>query len=325
MSQARETVWAVVTPVFEDGASFSRLCRDLARVEAGATLEVLAVDDGSLRDPPTAEALRAAGLAGRIVRLRRNGGHQIAISVGLTLAAADPRYAGALVMDSDGEDRPEDLPRLMAAVGPDCEAAVALRARRTESLSFRIFYRLYRRFFSLLTGHRIRFGNFCALDRRAVSRLAAMQETRIHLAAALIKSRLRRVEIACDRGRRHDGRSHMNFYALALHGIRAVAVFDDAVLTRMGAVCVGAAVSGILIFLTAAGLKLAGQTTPGWLTFLTGFLILVFLQTALLSLVALIMNALGYRSPAELEAAAASLIQESEAVGPEERAGPGDA
>ena len=315
MSHDREAVWAVVTPVFEDGDSFASLCRDLARLDAGAVLEVLAVDDGTIGAPPAVDAIRDAGLAGRIVRLKRNSGHQTAIWVGLAVAASEPRYAGAIVMDSDGEDRPENVPQLLAAIGADCNAVVARRGRRTESLPFRLFYRLYRRFFRLLTGRQISFGNFCALDRRALLRLTAMQETRIHLAAAVIKSRLRRAEISCDRGARYDGRSRMNFYDLALHGIRAVAVFDDAVLTRMGAVCAGAAISGVLVFLVGVALKLAGETPPGWLTFVTGFLVLVFLQTAILSLVALIMNALGYRSPADLDAAAASLILEAETTG----------
>ena len=322
MLHDREAVWAVVTPVYEDGDSFASLCRDLARLDAGVSLEILAVDDGTIGAPPAVDAIRDAGLAGRIVRLKRNSGHQAAIWVGLAVAASEPRYAGAIVMDSDGEDRPDNVPQLVAAAGADCNAVVARRGRRTESLPFRIFYRLYRRFFRLLTGREIRFGNFCALDRRALLRLTAMQETRIHLAAALIKSRLKRVELSCDRGTRYDGRSRMNFYDLALHGIRAVAVFDDAVLTRMGAVCAGAAISGVLVFLAGVVLKLSGQTPPGWLTFVTGFLVLVFLQTEILSLVALIMNALGYRSPADLDAAAASLILETETTGLDN---PGDA
>ena len=315
MSPGPEAVWAVVTPVFEDGESFAALCRDLARIEAGVVLEILAVDDGTIDAPPAIDAVHDAGLAGRIVRLRRNSGHQTAIWVGLTVAASEPRYAGAVVMDSDGEDRPGDLPRLIAAAASGCDASVARRRRRTESLPFKVFYRLYRLFFGLLTGRRIRFGNFCALRRRALLRLAAMQETRVHLAAALIKSRLPRREISCDRGARYDGRSQMNFYDLTLHGIRAVAVFDDAVLTRMGAVSVGAAISGVLIFAAGLALKLSGQTSPGWLTLVTGFLVMVFLQTAIFSLVALILNALGHRSPADLAAAAASLVLETETTG----------
>ncbi len=320
MSRGREAFWAVVTPVYEDGHSFALLCRDLARLDTGTMLEILAVDDGSTVAPPETSAIQDSGLTGRIIRLKRNSGHQVAIWVGLAVAASESRYAGVIVMDSDGEDEPEYVPRLVAALTAGSHAAVARRGRRTESLLFRLFYHIYRRFFRLLTGRDMRFGNFCALDRCAVLRLIAMQETRIHLAAAIIKSRLSRVELSCDRGRRYDGQSRMNFYDLALHGIRAVAVFDDAVLTRMGAVCAGAAVSGILVFLTALALKLSGQTAPGWLTFLTGFLVLVFLQTAVLSLVALIMNALGYRSPADLEAAAASLILKTETTGPDDPA-----
>ena len=315
MSPDPEAVWAVVTPVFEDGGSFAALCRDLARIEADVALEVLAVDDGTIDAPPAIDAVRDAGLAGRIVRLRRNSGHQAAIWVGLTVAASEPRYAGVVVMDSDGEDRPADVPRLIAAAASGCDASVARRRRRTESLPFKVFYRLYRIFFGLLTGRRIRFGNFCALRRGALLRLTAMQETRVHLAAALIKSRLPRREIPCDRGARYDGQSRMNFYDLTLHGIRAVAVFDDAVLTRMGAVSVGAAISGVLIFLAGLALKLSGQTSPGWLTLVTGFLVMVFLQTAIFSLVALILNALGHRSPSDLAAAAASLVLETETTG----------
>ena len=307
--------WAVVTPVFEDGQSFAELCRNLSRVDADLRLEILAVDDGSVNDPPTLHAIEQAGLRGRVIRLRRNVGHQMAISVGLAQAASEPRYAGVVVMDCDGEDKPQDIVRLVRAVRTNPDVAVATRGRRTESLTFRVFYQLYRCLFGLLTGRKIDFGNFCAVGPRGLSRLVAMQESRLHLAAAVIKSRLYMVEIPIDRGKRYCGRSRMNFYSLTLHGIRAVAVFDDAVLTRMGVVCVSAAVLGAAIFATAAILKLIGEATPGWLTFVTGFLILVFLQTAVLSLVALILNGLTYRSPAQIDSDTASLVLETEIAG----------
>lgn len=307
--------WAIVTPVFEDGESFSLLCRNLSRLDAGLRFEVLAVDDGSVNDPPTLHAIEQAGLKGRIIRLRRNVGHQMAISVGLAQAASESRYSGVVVMDCDGEDKPEDIIRLVRAVRTDPGVAVANRRRRTESLVFRVFYKLYRYLFGLLTGRKIDFGNFCAVSPRGLSRLVAMQESRLHLAASLIKSKLPMGEIPIDRGDRYFGRSRMNFYNLTLHGIRAVAVFDDAVLTRMGVVCACAALLGVVVFATAAVLKLIGEATPGWLTFVTGFLILVFLQTAVLSLVALILNGLTYRSPAQIEADTTSLVLETEIAG----------
>jgi len=73
-------------------------------VRAVVTLEFPAVDNGTIGSPPAIGAIREAGLAARIVRLKRNCGHRTAAWVGLTVAAADPRAAGAVVMDSDGED-----------------------------------------------------------------------------------------------------------------------------------------------------------------------------------------------------------------------------
>lgn len=126
--------WAVVTPVFEDGASFARLCRELSRLElGGGRLEIVAVDDGSSVDPPVAASIADAGLAGRILRLKRNVGHQMAICAGLHRVAAEPRFSGAVVMDCDGEDRPEDIRRLLEAAG-DCDAVVALRRRDRKSV-----------------------------------------------------------------------------------------------------------------------------------------------------------------------------------------------
>ena len=86
MSRDREAVWAVVTPVFEDGESFASLCRDLGRLDAGVALEMLAVDDGTIGGAPAVDAIRDAGMAGRIVRLKRNSGHQTAIWVGLAVS-----------------------------------------------------------------------------------------------------------------------------------------------------------------------------------------------------------------------------------------------
>lgn len=312
MLNCPEATWAVVTPVFEDGRSFAQLCRDLSRNEC--ELEIIAVDDGSLLDPPAIGALEQLGLVGKIIRLKRNVGHQGAIAVGLACTAAEKRYAGVVVMDCDGEDQPEHVIRLIQALGPDCDAVVAHRGQRSESVGFRIFYILYRTLFRLLTGRNIRSGNFCALSCQALSRLTAMQETRLHLAAALVKSKLGLRAIRSDRGKRYAGRSQMNFIALAVHGIRAIAVFDDAVLMRVGAACVGTAAAGGLVFSAAAILKISGLATPGWLTTVTGFLLLILLQTGVFSVIALMINRLGPLSPAEISTAVLSLILGTEST-----------
>jgi hypothetical protein len=287
---------AIVTPVYEDKESFAELCRRLAGAErdAGAKFYVIAVDDGSLGAPPNLSAIASAGLAGEILRLARNVGHQGAIAIGLARAAALPDLSACVVMDSDGEDTPDSIPQLLAAAAqPDIDIAVAERARRSETLMFRGFYLIYKRLFKLLTGQTLRFGNFMALTPGAIERLSGMYETSTHVAAAVVKARLRRADVPTNRGKRYAGQSKMNFPSLVLHGMRAVMVFSDLVLTRLALALCAMAVVVVLVVGGAVVAKLMGAATPGWVTLVTGFALSLFLQTGLFTMITLIVSSLG--------------------------------
>lgn len=291
-------LYAVVTPVYEDQASFAELCRRLAALERerGADLRfhVIAVDDGSLSAPPQLAALAEAGLAGEILRLARNVGHQSAIAIGLARAAAMAALAGCVVMDCDGEDRAEEIPNLLEAfASSSIDVAAAERARRSETMTFRFFYAIYRRLFKVLTGQVLRFGNFMALSPTALLRLSGMYETATHVAGAVVKAKLRRADVPIDRGARYAGQSKMNFATLVLHGMRAVMVFADLVLTRMALAMVALAALVVLAVLGALGAKFMGAATPGWVTIVTGFALSIFLQTGLFTMITLIVSSLG--------------------------------
>ena len=93
---------------------------------------------------------------------------------------------------------------------------MAQRKSRVETFRFKAFYAVYKRFFSLMTGRAISFGNFMALKAHAVKRLVVMQELSIHVAGAVLASKLRTGVCSLDRGPRYAGQSKMNFVGLAL-------------------------------------------------------------------------------------------------------------
>jgi hypothetical protein len=289
-------VVAIVTPVYEDAESFAELCRRLALVErgAGARFHVIAVDDGSLAAPPKLSALTEARLSGEVLRLARNVGHQAAIAIGLAQASSLPNISACIIMDSDGEDSPEAIPRLLEQVsGSSVDVAAAQRAKRSETLTFQAFYAVYKRLFRLLTGQVLRFGNFMALSPVALERLSGMYETFTHVAAAVVKAKLRRADVPTDRAARYAGESKMNFPSLVLHGMRAVMVFSDLVLTRMALALVAMAAVVVAVVIGAFAAKLLGATTPGWVTIVTGFALSLFLQTGLFTMITLIVSSLG--------------------------------
>ncbi|MCC2113702.1 MAG: glycosyltransferase [Hyphomicrobiales bacterium] len=318
-ASAKKPLWFVVTPVFDDRESFTTLCKSLAAESKDLRYHVVAVDDGSLAAPPEPADIAASGLDGEVLRLARNVGHQAAIAIGLARVADHELLEdaeGCIVMDCDGEDAPAAVPDLIKAVetpSEDIDIVVAARARRSETLTFRAFYVLYRFFFRLLTGWEIRFGNFMAMKPAAVHRLTAMHETWTHVAGAVVKSRLRRKSLPVDRAARYSGQSRMNFIGLVLHGMRAVMVFADAVLTRMTLLCIAMASLTVLSIATALTLKAFGRATPGWVTTVTGFSLTIFVQIGVLTMITLIINGLTrFESPKKLKRLAQDTIAKIE-------------
>lgn len=281
----------IVTPVYEDLHAFRQLlCA--CRAALGEAVCVVAVDDGSVAQPVQVSDLDAAGVPGVVLRLRRNVGHQRAIAVGLAYVAERIQPSQrVVVMDSDGEDRPASMLSLLRALEDDAvDVVVAERATRVESRLFKAGYRVYRAVFRALTGRVIRFGNFIALKASAARRLAAMHETGVHVAAAVLASRLRLAAVPIDRGARYAGRSHMRLVSLVLHGFKAVMVFAEDVLVRVGIACAVIASLAVLGALATVVLKLIGFATPGWFSVAFGILVLMFLQTGALALMSLMLT-----------------------------------
>src|SRR5688572_23656819 len=282
----------VLIPVFEDRRSAIRLLDELSSQIEPAPY-VIAVDDGSIQDPLQKADLAAARAGGEILRLARNMGHQQAIAIGLTYIAMNFEPNAVVVMDSDGEDRPESIPALLQALrSGEVEAVVAQRRRRSETLSFRIFYTIYRLAFHLLTGRSIRFGNFTALSAAGVRRLAAMPELWVHVASSLMVSKLRIGAVETDRGKRYHGASQMNFVSLLLHGMRSLMVFAEDVLVRIGLFCIILACSSIALLSATAILKLLDIATPGWFSTASGILVVILLQAGILTFVTLMIAGL---------------------------------
>ncbi len=265
----------IVMPVYEDWESAGMLCRAIDECLAAfpqIRATVLLVDDGSSSPQPdnfpgqvptTIESIS-------ILRLRRNLGHQRAIAVALAHVQENIPGDAALIMDADGEDRPEDIPRLVEAFrASDRPVTVfAERGRRVESFSFKLFYGVYRLLHRMLTGRTIRFGNFSLLPRRHIDSIVAYPELWNHYAAAVLKARIPYTTVRTDRGKRLRGKSQMSFVSLVIHGLSALFAGYEVVSTRL---LVGTALLGVaFFFFIVSGLSSAAIHPSGnpWLGYI---------------------------------------------------------
>lgn len=281
----------VVMPVYEDVEACSRLFEELSG-QFGNKVFVIAVDDGSVKQPLEIGLLKDANVEGVVIKLHRNVGHQRAIAIGMAYASENMHaQQSVVVMDSDGEDLPSTIDCLLSGLDSDqIDVVVAQRKSRVESLRFKMFYFFYKQFFKVMTGKSISFGNFMALKSHALKRLVVMQELPIHVAAAVLVSKLRVGVCPLDRGPRYAGKSKMNFVGLALHGFKALMIFAEDVLVRVGIACAGIAALSTIGAIIAIILKFIGFSTPGWFSIALGVLVMLFLQTATLALMTLMIT-----------------------------------
>ena len=281
----------IVTPVYEDVEASTKLFQELAK-EFAQDLYIVAVDDGSVKQPLDISVIQSAGLDGVVIKLKRNVGHQRAISIGLGYVAEHMgENQKVVVMDSDGEDTPISIKELIAPLEKDTvDVAVAQRKSRVETIKFKAFYVIYKFIFGLLSGKKISFGNFMALKQSAVKRVATMQELGIHIAGTVLSSKLRVELVSLDRGPRYAGQSKMNFVGLVLHGFKGLMIFAEDVLVRVGIASAIVAGLAVLASIIAIALKVVGFATPGWFSVALGILFLVFLQTGTMTLMMLMLT-----------------------------------
>lgn len=285
----------IVTPVFDDWESLRLVVAQLDSCLAAHRLKahVVAVNDGSIApapEPATApeSAPHASVCCVEVVDLTRNLGHQRAIAVGLAYVADVYDPDAVVVMDSDGEDAPEDVPRLVEECrrGGMRTIIFAERLGRSEPIEFRAFYALYKVLFHLLTGQSYRVGNFSVIPRPCLASLVTVSEIWNHYAAAVFKSRQPHAFLPTRRASRLAGRSKMDLTQLVVHGLSAISVYGENVGVRLVAVSSMMIVASFVGIVVVVAIRfLTPLAIPGWASTVVGNLVLLLSQSVLLSVV----------------------------------------
>lgn len=275
---ARRDSLTILIPSFNDWPALQLLLPPIDRVLSSSawSVSVLIVDDGSTdpvpEDWPGQEFSAIQSI--EILHLRCNLGHQRAIALGLYHVHEFGDADAMIVMDGDGQDRPQDLPALLREFEKNGRRDVifAARSKRMESLLFQGFYRAFQVVHRMLTGIGVRVGNFSAIPRALLVRLVASPDLWNHYAAAVFRARLPRRLVPLDRGARLQGKSKMNFVSLLTHGLSAISVFSDQVSARL------LTASAAFSVLSLAAICASGAI-PGWTRQTTAWLIGLMLQS----------------------------------------------
>lgn len=278
-------------PVYNDWVSFEKLLKEIEKILPDNTIaDVVVVNDCSDSSLPKEcfhgykfKAIKSI----RVLDLAINMGHQRAIAIGLSEIAKNNDSSAVIVMDSDGEDRPEDILLLINAhkVAKD-HIIVAKRTKRSESFLFVFFWILYKLIFRTLTGKNIDFGNFTLIPARFLNRIVNMPEVWNSYCSGILRSRIPIKKIATIRGHRYSGYSKLNFISLIVHGLRNISVFSDIVFSRLLIAVSSVSTLSFFFILVVLAIRLFTELAiPGWASNIIFLLIIILVQSILLLLV----------------------------------------
>lgn len=220
-----------LTPVFNDWESFTILLQEVTKIRQQFTnynFFIVAVNDGSTED--LSKDFSFIDIPISILNLKINIGHQRAIAVGLQYIYNEVSdYDFVVVMDSDGEDKPQDIKELINKAEQEQEKKIifAQRKKRQESAFFKTGYFFYKYLFYFLTGQKISFGNFSVIPKKLLSKVVHQNNIWNHYSGGIIQSKIPFEKVLIDRGKRYKGVSKMNFNSLIIHGLSSIAVYFD--------------------------------------------------------------------------------------------------
>jgi dolichol-phosphate mannosyltransferase len=237
--------YSLVVPIFNEEAVIPVLLRRLdALIEAfDAEAEVIVVDDGSSDTSAIViEAKARADKRYRLIKLSRNFGHQIAITVGLDYAAG----RAVIVMDADLQDPPEVVLEMVAKWKEGYDVVSAERASRQGESRFKrttahLFYRLMGRLGGVSMARNA--GDFRLVDRRALDCFLAMPERDRFVRGMFAWIGFRQATVAFDRPPRAAGISKYSLSKMIGLAANGIISFSDAPLRL--ALWAGAGVSAL--------------------------------------------------------------------------------
>jgi glycosyltransferase involved in cell wall biosynthesis len=165
----------------------------------------------------------------RVIHFVRNFGHQAAVQAGLAHARGD----AVVLMDSDMQDAPEAVPRLVDKWRAGYDVVYAIRTHRKERLPKRLLFAAFHRLLARIASVRIPVdaGIFGLVDRRVAQEIVAMSERDRYFPGLRSWVGFRQTGIEVERAARYDDRPRVSLSGLVRLAKTAVFSFSSFPLT----------------------------------------------------------------------------------------------
>ena len=227
--------YVILISIYNDWKSVFKVLQeiDLAISTWNAEVSILIVNDASVENINSIKLNFKNIKSVRIMNMKKNRGHARCYAAGLKFLTEKENFDYVILMDGDGEDRPEDLTLIFnKSKENQLKVVTADRIKRSEGPFFKLLYECHKILTYIFTGKLIKFGNYSCLPKEAVTRLVKEACIWSSFSGSVTKIISDRVSVPSIRGRRYFGPTQMNFFKLLIHSFSIIAVFKRSVIIR---------------------------------------------------------------------------------------------
>ena len=225
----------ILIPVYNDWESLKKLINEIndnIKTFKDINFECLIINDASTNNqqkilkPSKFDSLE-------ILNMKENRGHARCNAFGIRYIFKNKEFDYLILMDSDGEDRPQEIKSLIDKININQNlSVVAKRVKRSEGPVFQFLYQVHKLITILFTGKNVNFGNYSLLTKKDVEKLHSKASLWSSFSGTVKKYVKPLNEINSTRGLRYYGPSKMSLFKLMIHSLSIIAVFKYNVFLR---------------------------------------------------------------------------------------------
>ena len=227
--------YKILIPIFNDWESLLSLLNNIhsLRINNIAHIKVLIVDDCSteiLNKKIEFDSFKDI----EIIKNSKNIGHGKSIAYGINYISKKNDFDYLIVMDGDGEDRPEEVKELiLKSIDLPSLTITANRIKRSESAFFKLSYHLHKILTLVLTGYSIKFGNFMCIPKQDLNLIVSNKNLSVSFSGTIAKFIKNKTFIPSMRGVRYYGPTKMSFLKLIRHSLLIMSTFRKEAALRL--------------------------------------------------------------------------------------------
>ena len=227
--------YKILIPVFNDWESLLSLLNNIHALKINniAHIKVLIVDDCSteiLNKKIEFDSFKDI----EIIKNSINIGHGKSIAYGINYISKKNDFDYLIVMDGDGEDRPEEVKELiLKSIDLPSLTITANRIKRSESAFFKLSYHLHKILTLVLTGYSIKFGNFMCIPKQDLNLIVFNKNLSVSFSGTIAKFIKNKTFIPSIRGIRYYGPTKMSFVKLIRHSLLIMSTFRKEAALRL--------------------------------------------------------------------------------------------